>query len=102
MSDHKNDYRVKEIFWVKKIPNSAYWGIHTARAPDNFLLLLHSFVLKRAFFAVKWACAQANYDLGFLEPSLGPAIIKACEEGHDGKWDDSIVIPFFRVVLELP
>jgi aspartate ammonia-lyase len=98
VSDHKNDYRIeRDILGEKEIPNSAYWGIHTARALDNFPYYYSiPSSLKRAFFAVKWACAQANYDLGFLEPSLGPAIIKACEEGHDGKWDDSIVIPFFQ------
>jgi aspartate ammonia-lyase len=98
VSDHKNDYRIeRDILGEKEIPNSAYWGIHTARALDNFPYYCSiPSPLKRAFFAVKWACAQANYDLGFLEPSLGPAIIKACEEGYEGKWDDSIVIPFFQ------
>lgn len=55
MSDHKNDYRIeRDILGEKEIPNSAYWGIHTARALDNFPYYYSiPSSLKRAFFAVK-------------------------------------------------
>jgi aspartate ammonia-lyase len=79
------------------IPEERYFGIHTARALGNFPLpLAVPRSLIRAFFAVKWACTKANLDVGFLEEKIASALLRACEEGMEGKWDDEIVVPIFQ------
>ena len=60
MSDHKNDYRIeRDILGEKEIPNSAFWGIHTARALDNFPYYCSiPSPLKRAFLPSVGLCSS--------------------------------------------
>jgi len=92
------DFRKEKDFLGEKfIPQSAYWGIHSQRARDNFPLSqkVPSSLIK-AYFAVKWACARANTKVGLLEKDIGNAILKACEEGMQGKFDEEIIVPLFQ------
>jgi len=67
-----------------------YWGAQTQRSLQNFpigwekqpLPLIH------ALGIIKKACAQANVELGNLDPNLGNAISTAAQEVIDGKLDD--------------
>ncbi len=64
----------------KEIPADALWGIHTARALENFPIpgpavnprLLH------AYAQVKKSCALANKELGFLPTDKADRIIQSC------------------------
>jgi aspartate ammonia-lyase len=64
------------------VPARAYYGIHTARAVENFPLLGQppAPALVRAMATVKLACARTNRDLGLLDPAVADAIIAACRE----------------------
>ena len=65
----------------KDIPIDATWGIHTARAMENFPTggnLVNSRLLK-AYLQVKKACALANMELGYLGAGKADAIVAACE-----------------------
>ena len=70
----------KDFLGEKQIPVDAPWGIHTARALDNFPIpgagvpvsLIQSMAL------VKKACAMANKELGYLDSAKADAIIAAC------------------------
>ncbi|AXG81865.1 aspartate ammonia-lyase [Streptomyces paludis] len=64
------------------VPADAYWGVHTARALENFQVsgvpvAAHP-PLVHALAAVKHAAALANREIGALEPHKADAIASAC------------------------
>jgi aspartate ammonia-lyase len=65
----------------KQLAADAPWGIHTARAMENFPVPGRSVApsLVCALAQVKQACALANKDLGYLEPETAASILSACE-----------------------
>ena len=79
-----------------QVPINAYWGVHTARAVDNFPIsgvpIGHYRSLIRALAIVKQAAAQANFELGELSAEINEAISKACQEVADGKFDSEFVV----------
>ena len=79
-----------------QVPSNAYWGVHTARAVDNFPIsgvpIGHYRSLIRALAIVKQATAQANFELGELPANINEAISKACQEVADGKFDTEFVV----------
>ncbi len=76
------------------VPAAAYWGIHTARALENFPLLGEppSRPLVIAMATVKLACARANHELGFLDDATADAIAQACRELIAGDLAGEIVV----------
>ena len=79
-----------------QVPINAYWGVHTARAVDNFPIsgvpIRHYRSLIRALAIVKQAAAKANFALGELDEKIADAISKACEEVAEGKFDSEFVV----------
>ncbi len=79
----------------KQIPADALWGIHTARAVENFPLsgrTVHKELIK-AFGEVKLACAQTNNQLGFWnDAKKASAIEKACSEMSEGLLNEHILV----------
>ena len=79
-----------------QVPINAYWGVHTARAVDNFPIsgvpIGHYRSLIRALAIVKQAAARANFALGELDEKIADAISKACEEVAEGKFDSEFVV----------
>lgn len=67
-----------------QIPAAAYWGIHTARALENFPITRRAIYnypdLIRALATVKRAAARANAEIGVLEASKAQIIERVCEE----------------------
>jgi aspartate ammonia-lyase len=65
------------------IPADADYGIHTARAVENFpitgILLRHYPEFVQSLSMVKKAAAMANRQLGKLKPEIAAAIISACD-----------------------
>jgi aspartate ammonia-lyase len=82
------------------LPVDAYYGIHTARARDNFpisgitLSRYPDFVV--AFAAVKQAAAQANRELGLLDRERADAIAQACEAIRAGQLQDSFIVDMIQ------
>lgn len=76
-------YRIEsDLLGEKSVPANAYYGIHTARALENFAVSgkpvnRH---LIAAIATVKKAAALANKKLGLLQPEIADAIIAACDE----------------------
>lgn len=56
----------------REVPAHAYWGVHTLRAVENFPItgqtIAQASDLIDALAAIKWAAAEANRDLGLLDP----------------------------------
>jgi len=82
----------------RQVPEEAYYGIQTLRATENFPV---SGIMPRpefinAYAMVKKAAAQANMDVGWLEPSIAEAIVSACDEILAGKLHDQFVVDDFQ------
>jgi aspartate ammonia-lyase len=79
-----------------EVPASAYWGVHTARAAENFPIsgvpIGHYRSLIRALALVKEACAKANLEVGELDEKVASAIIAACHEVEAGKFDKEFIV----------
>ena len=71
-----------------QIPATAYWGIHTARALENFPITRRAIYnypdLIRALAIVKTAAARANAYIGVLDPAKAEIIERVCSEIIDG------------------
>jgi aspartate ammonia-lyase len=90
-------FRVEHDFLgEKEIPADAYWGVHTARAVENFPIsgtpISAMPALIRAFGFVKKAAARANAELGALDRKRAGAIILACEELVAGRCHDQFIV----------
>jgi aspartate ammonia-lyase len=81
---------------TRALPAEARYGIHTARALENFPLtgrMVHP-ALARAFGEVKLACALTNRALGAWagDAAKADAIEQACRELSDGELASEIVV----------
>ena len=76
--------REHDFLGDKEIPSVAYWGVHSARAVENFPISGNSVAqmpeLIRALAFVKKAAARANADLGVIDRKRAGAIILACDD----------------------
>ena len=93
------EYRVeKDLLGEMRVPQTAYYGIHTVRALGNFVVSgipTHS-TLIRAMAQVKQAAAQANMSAGLLNRSLGDAIVEAAAEVARGELADQFLVDAFQ------
>lgn len=77
------------------IPADTLWGIHTARALQNFKLSRYQVhpELIRAYGLVKLACFRVNQQLGYFpDPQKAAAIERACLEVSEGLLSQFIVV----------
>jgi len=78
------------------VPATAYWGIHTLRAIENYPITgkaIGSYAeLVRALALTKQAAALANAELGQLDKTRADAIIAACQEVAGGKLHAEFVV----------
>jgi aspartate ammonia-lyase len=85
-----------DLLGTREIPGEVYWGIHTARALENFPITGQSIGsypdLIRALMLVKQSAALANRELGSLDEPRTTAIVTACREIADGKLHDQFVV----------
>jgi len=79
-----------DSFGPLEVPSDKYWGAQTQRSLMNFPIGWEKqpVALVRALGTIKQAAAQANMDLGSLEPKIGNAIVSAASEVVEGKLDD--------------
>lgn len=85
------DFRIeKDLLGELNVPANVYWGIHTQRALDNFSISSYSVspALVRSIARVKYACCEANHELGFLEQKCASAIRTASSEIFSGGLED--------------
>jgi fumarate hydratase class II len=70
-----------------QVPAERLWGAQTQRSIENFPIGSERMppALVRAMAIVKRAAAEANMELGVLEPALGEAIVSAADEVIDGR-----------------
>ncbi len=80
-----------DSFGPLEVPADKYWGAQTQRSIMNFPIGWEKqpVAIVRALGVIKKACAQANKELGNLDPKLADAIIQAAGEVIEGKFDDN-------------
>jgi len=90
----------KDLLGEKQIDTSAYYGVQTARALENFQVsgMTTSFFpdYVKAFAMVKLAAARANASVGRLKPERLAAIEKACQAVIDGKYRDQFLVDMYQ------
>lgn len=90
-----NQSRIEEDFLGKReVPTSAYYGIQTLRALENFDITGYKLdaQLIVAMAQVKKAAALANMEIDRLDRTIGQAIVQAAEEIIDGKFHDQFIV----------
>ncbi len=97
MNNSQSSIRIeKDSLGSLEIPAGAYWGIHTARAHENFpiakrpISVYPDFI--RAYACVKQAAARANAEIGVLSPEKAAFIDQACEDVKNGMLLDQFVV----------
>ncbi len=80
-----------DSFGPLEVPADKYWGAQTQRSIVNFPIGWEKqpVAIVRALGVIKKACAQANVELGNLDPELGEAIVQAAGEVVEGRLDDN-------------
>lgn len=72
-----------------KVEDSKYWGAQTQRSLENFKIGIEKMPkeLIEAFAILKRSLAVVNHSLGKLDDQKNKAIIKACDEILEGKFE---------------
>jgi aspartate ammonia-lyase len=85
-----------DLLGDRAVPASAYCGVHTLRALENFPITGNPISiypdLVKALACIKEAAARANHALGLLDKERADAIVKACQEIRAGKLHDQFVV----------
>ncbi len=88
----------KDSLGERRVPASAYFGIQTLRAMENFpisgLKGKDSYV--DATIHIKRAAAVVNRALGLLDPAIADAIVKAADEGLAGAFREWFVVDVYQ------
>jgi aspartate ammonia-lyase len=86
----------KDLLGEASVPESTYWGVHTARAAANFAISGRPIgaypELVRALAAIKYAAARSNCVLGLIDEKRASAISGACEELMQGRLCDQFIV----------
>jgi len=79
-----------DTFGEIEVPADKYWGAQAQRSLGNFKIGWEKqpAPIVRALGIVKRACAEANAELGRLDPEISRAIVAAAQEVIEGKLDD--------------
>ena len=82
------------------LPQMADYGIHTARAAENFpitgVTLSHFPELIQSLAMTKMAAAKANMELGVLDGRIGSAIVRACERVISGEANSQFIVDMIQ------
>lgn len=92
-------YRIeKDSMGERQIPESAYYGIQTLRAIENFPISgikpLATYI--DACVLIKKATAIANGQLGCIPQDISNAIVQAADEILNGKFRDQFVVDIYQ------
>ncbi|MDP3723163.1 MAG: aspartate ammonia-lyase [Candidatus Omnitrophota bacterium] len=88
----------RDSLGTKRVPASAYYGIQTFRAVENFPIsgLRLPVEMIRAYALIKQAAAVANASTGHLSRRHASAIGRACREVIRGRFDGQFVVDVYQ------
>ncbi len=89
----------KDSLGERKIPAAAYYGVQTDRAIENFQIsgLRSHPIFIDTYVALKKAAALANFECGTLDAARKKAIVQACDEIREGKFQDEFVVDVYQM-----
>jgi fumarate hydratase, class II len=98
MSDQTPYRTERDSLGEMRVPADALWGAQTQRAVENFPISGIRFPRRfiHALGVIKKAAAQANAELGVLDPTVADAIVRAADEVIAGRLDDQFVLDIFQ------
>lgn len=85
-----SEYRIeRDTLGEINVPADKYWGAQTQRSKENFNIGIEKMPLELiyAFAVLKRSAAIVNERLSGLSKAKSSAIVKACDEILEGKWD---------------
>src|SRR6056297_1087557 len=95
MSTHRIE---RDSMGELQVPEHALWGAQTQRAVENFPVshqrMPAAFI--RALGLIKSACAQANQELGLLDPARAAAIHSAAARVAANELDDQFPVDVYQ------
>lgn len=73
-----------------RVPADKYWGAQTQRSKQNFKIGTETMPLEviYAYAHIKMAAAKVNHELGHISEQKKTAIVQACTEILEGKFDE--------------
>jgi aspartate ammonia-lyase len=90
----------KDLLGDKQIPATAYYGVQTARALENFQIsgipINHYPGFVEAWAIVKLAAARANAQVGAMKPETLAAIEKATDAVLKGQYKDQFLVDWYQ------
>ncbi len=88
----------KDSMGTMEVPSDALYGASTQRAVLNFPISGHGFGREfiRALGLIKWACAEANLELGRLTEDRVTLIARAAQEVIEGKHDAHFPVDIYQ------
>ena len=88
----------KDTMGEISLPEECYYGAQTQRAFDNFQI--SSTKIPRSMIAaiamIKRSAAIVNNNLNFIDTKIKDAIVKACDEVIQGKFDDQFIVDIYQ------
>ena len=88
-------YRIEtDSIGSREVPAQAYYGVQSVRAAENFRITglhIHPEMI-RSMAQVKEAAALTNYEEGLLDEEREKAILTACHEMEEGRFDGEIIV----------
>src|SRR6202042_701099 len=88
----------RDSMGTMEVPADAYYGASTQRAVQNFpisdLRFGRSFI--KALGLIKLCAAEVNKEFGDVDAKVAEAIVAACQEVVDGKFDGEFVVDIFQ------
>ncbi|PAF48301.1 fumarate hydratase, class II [Helicobacter sp. 12S02232-10] len=93
------NYRIEhDTMGDVKVEDSRYWGAQTQRSFENFKIGIEKMPkeLIYAFAKLKRSLGVVNHSLGKLDEKKSKAIIQACDEILEGKFDDMFPLAIWQ------
>lgn len=86
-----NSFRTEtDLLGDLQVPVTAYYGVQTQRAINNFKISNHKLsqypIFIKSLAAVKLAAVETNYELGLINETIKDAISAACKELLNGAY----------------
>lgn len=95
-----NYRKESDLIGELSVPETAYYGVQTQRAINNFKIsnqLLSAYPdFVKALGYVKKAAAKTNFELGIFSEEIWKAIDRACDEVIGGKFDDQFPVDMIQ------
>ena len=88
----------KDTMGEMKVPDDSYYGAQTQRAFQNFQV--SDLKIPRPMIAsiamIKRSASIVNHKLGFFDSKIKDAIVRACDEVIQGKFDNQFIVDIYQ------